>query len=114
VSQICPCCGGTGLAPGASIAPDPVDELRRRALEQGFYVSPADEVRTDAAASLLGMKPGTLRQYRCYFDRIPHRRVGGRVVYRLADLAKRLFPSMRDEGESAEDVAIVHAPAAED
>jgi len=73
---------------------DPVNLLRQAALDRGFYVSVADEVRTDAAAWLLGVQPATLRQDRCYFGRIPCRRVGGRAMYALADLAKRLFPSM--------------------
>lgn len=71
---------------------DPVARLRQAAREAGFYVSPADEVRSDCAAHLLGVRAATLRQDRCYWQRIPHRRVGGRAVYRLADLAERLFP----------------------
>lgn len=89
----CPHCGQPLLQA------DPVTRLRQVALERGFYVSPADEVRTDAAAWLLGVQSATLRQDRCYFGRIPCRRVGGRVVYRLADLAERLFPSMQRQDD---------------
>lgn len=89
MSDTCPHCNGTGRVQAPA---DPVERLRQAALERGFYVSLADEVRTDAAAHLLGVQPATLRQDRCYFGRIPCRRVGGRVHYALADLAKCLFP----------------------
>lgn len=69
---------------------DPVDQLRRACRDRGFWISAADEVRTDAAAALLGMAPQTLRQDRSIFGRIPSRKVGGRVLYRLTDLAERL------------------------
>jgi hypothetical protein len=72
---------------------DPLEQLRRTCRERGIYVTVGDEVRAVDAAKLLGVKPETLRQDRCYFERIPCRRVGGRALYRLVDLAERLFPS---------------------
>lgn len=90
--KICECCNGTGLAPAE---PDPVTELRDWCRDHGHPVLPGDLVVTAVAAAILGVQPATLRQDRCYYARVPCRRSGGRVVYSLADLAKRLFASMQ-------------------
>lgn len=43
-------------------------------------------VRTPEAARLLGLSPRTLEKYRCHGNGPVFRKLGGRVVYALADL----------------------------
>lgn len=89
MTLICECCGRPLEAdpPADPVVADPVAELRAWCLARGLVVLPGDLVRTDTAALVLGMKPQSLRTDRCYAARIPCRRVGGRVVYDLRDLA---------------------------
>lgn len=87
---LCPCCGGSGLADQPDDQPDPVAELRAWCVEREHWVGPDDTVRTDTAAALLGLEPQTLRADRAYLGRIPYRRVGSRILYRLQDLAAYL------------------------
>lgn len=66
---------------------DPVAELRRRVEAAGFQVFPGDLVTTAAAAALLGITAGHLRNVR---DNIPFHRAGRRCWYSLATLARHV------------------------
>jgi len=63
-------------------------ELADSCRAQGYLVTPDGRVREDAAAALLGMAPGTLRNW-SYLedDRLPYVRVARRRTYFLSDLA---------------------------
>ena len=54
--------------------PDPAGPVRARYL------------RTPEAATLLGLSPRTLEKHRCYGTGPVYRRLGGRIVYAIADL----------------------------
>lgn len=61
---------------------------------------PSDMLSTKQAANVLGVKPGTLEQWRFYqvSNRPIYRKVGRSVKYRFSDLCKWL-----------EDSAVVHS-----
>jgi hypothetical protein len=77
------------VAPGWRRKPiDPVAELATWCRERAFWIGPGDEIRTDAAAAVLGVSAQWLRQLRCYFPEQspPWRRAGRHCVYRLGEL----------------------------
>jgi hypothetical protein len=80
-----PCrrCGGSGQEP------DGLAALRGWLTEHGHTISADDTVRTEAAAAVVGLSPGTLRTMRCYFDGggLKWHRAGRHCVYALTDLA---------------------------
>lgn len=80
----CSCCG----------QPLPRDALTERlqafkqwCAENGRWVSADDRVNEDVAAELLGLAPGTLRNWSYVDQPLPIVRVAKRRTYRLRDLA---------------------------
>lgn len=64
--------------------------FRAAATERNFPVTPDGRVSESHAAALLGVSPLTLRNWRLTHAPIPWHRIGGRggrVTYRLDDLA---------------------------
>ena len=81
----CPTCGQPIESPA-----DPVADLRAWCVEQGLLILAGDRVHEDAAARILALSEGTLRNWRSYGRELPYQQAGGkrgRVTYRLADLA---------------------------
>lgn len=79
------------LLAGGPVAPDPAGEvlaaLREAAVARGIVIGPDDGIGERDAAGLLGRSPSTLRRWRAEGAGPPWRRLLGRVVYRLGDLA---------------------------
>ncbi len=72
----------------------------------------AQYVRTHEAARLLGISPRTLEKYRCHGSGPTFRKLGGRVVYAVADLeawADRAVCSSTSDPRYAEARAAGHA-----
>lgn len=86
----CTCCGQP-LPTGdpLELAARDLEEACRRA---GYLVTPDQRVQEAAAAALLGIATGTLRNwsYGLGPQAVPFVRVGGRRTYRLSDLAKSI------------------------
>lgn len=84
MSERCPHCGGH--LPARAI--DPLPERLRADLEAaGQEVLPGGLVRERAAALVLGLEPGTLRNWRARNRGPAYRKSGGRVLYELTELA---------------------------
>jgi hypothetical protein len=67
--------------------------LEQAARERGFLVSGDGFVCEAAAASLIGIEAGTLRNWRCQHEPLRYRRLGGprgRVWYPLTEIARLL------------------------
>lgn len=88
----CPTCGASLLSDpdepprGASL-----EDLRAMLREEGHYVDDFDRVNETAAAWLLGMVPGSLRNDRSRDEpSIPFVTVGRRIYYDLSVLLEEL------------------------
>ncbi len=88
---VCPCCNGNGRVPEHDPIADLVAELLARCEARGYWLSPELEVRTAAAAKLLGLSEQWLRTQACYYGLIPSRRLGKHRLWKLADLAAYLI-----------------------
>lgn len=84
--SLCQCCGQPVADPGARIEAR-VKELRDACQSTGRMVTPDGRVREEVAAELLGLAPGTLRNWSYGDSPLPFTRVARRRTYRLADLA---------------------------
>lgn len=80
--EICLCCGQ--LLPGDRVTAEQLAEACRRA---GLRVTPDGRISEAAAADLLGLAPGTVRNWRSQHRPLAYVRIGGRVTYRLETLA---------------------------
>ena len=71
-------------------------------------------VGTHEAARLIGLSARTLEKYRCYGGGPVYLKIGGRVVYRQADLEAWAQPTARTSTHSAADATQLadHAPSA--
>ena len=87
LTQVCPCCG-TVVAISRSQAIDMRIEMLRQECQQKCYrVVSGNLVSERVAANLLGKSEGHLRNVRLGKRTIPCRRVMGRPMYALEDLA---------------------------
>lgn len=64
-----------------------VADLHERAVGMGISIGPCGTVGEYDAARLLGKGAGTLRNWRYESRPLPYARLGGRIAYRLDDLA---------------------------
>lgn len=88
---VCPHCGGTGFARDADVELEVealAISLRASCVAADRTVFGDDRVDEKTAAWLIGRRPGTLRNWRGAHRPIPFAQPGGRVSYRLADLAR--------------------------
>jgi len=89
----CPACGQP--LPREDAIDARVQALRQYCEEHEYTIFPGDRVREDAAAKLVGLEPGTLRNWFYRQDtRLPGERDRARRrMYRLEDVAKYLAGS---------------------
>lgn len=85
----CPHCGEI-IEPENSVS-----ALKKWCRENGHVILALDRVFENVAAEILGLNPGTLRNYRSRstgWQEIPYYRAGksGRVAYALSDLSEYL------------------------
>jgi hypothetical protein len=62
-------------------------DLREWAAERRVWLGPAETVTEAVAAEMLGRAPSTLRHWRGTDGRLPWHRCGGRIRFRLEDIA---------------------------
>jgi hypothetical protein len=91
MSHPCQCCNGTG------IEPDVVDHLRVLCADIGIEVAYDDTVSERDAATLLHRKRKTLRNRRYLDCPLPPVNIGGRIRYRLTDIAEWMKANVLDE-----------------
>lgn len=77
----CPHCGHC-LETSSTLA-----DLKAWAEEHGHWIGPSETVTEQVAAQMLGRSENTLRGWRGTDGRLAYTRSGGRIRYRLADLA---------------------------
>ncbi|MER9233638.1 helix-turn-helix domain-containing protein [Mesorhizobium sp. M0622] len=69
---------------------DPAADLRAACADMGIAITADGRVGEYGAAMLVGKSPQTLRNWRYAARPLPHSRIGGRIMYGLADLAAYL------------------------
>ncbi len=75
---------------------DTLAKLERAAVTAGFVLSADGRVSEADAATLLGIAAGTMRNWRNSRAPVPFYKAGGRVTYRLSDLAVFIEKSRED------------------
>lgn len=86
---LCPCCGRSLPSIGDRIAVR-LQELESACQNHGYLLTPDGRVREEIAAELLGLAPGTLRNWSYSETPLPFTKVARRRTYRLADIAALL------------------------
>ncbi|ANK84168.1 MULTISPECIES: helix-turn-helix domain-containing protein [unclassified Rhizobium] len=76
---------------------DPVAALRAVCHERAVVLTGDGRIGEYDAAMLLGRSPTTLRNWRFGERPIPHSKLGGRIMYRLEDLAAFLNGGQNDD-----------------
>lgn len=89
-SPCCPTCGQPRRPDPAAQRESRVRQLADACREQGHMVTVDGRVREDAAAAVLGLAPGTLRNWAYIEQPLPFTRVARRRFYKLADLVEFL------------------------
>ncbi len=93
---VCPHCGGTGFARNSMADLDieaRVTAMAASCNASGRTVFGDSRVDEKTAAWLIGRQPNTLRNWRMAQQPIPFEKHGGRVSYRLADIARWMVES---------------------
>ena len=82
----CPCCG-QAVPDTQALADARLHELVTACHSHGYLVTPDGRVREEVAAELLGLAPGTLRNWSYSESPVPYTKVARRRTYRLSDIA---------------------------
>ena len=86
MKSCCPHCGHQ-LQDRADQIAKHIADLREWAAERGVWLGPGGDVSEAVAAEMLGRQPSTLRHWRGTDGRLPWHRCGGRIRFKIEDIA---------------------------